>query len=214
MVNLVSRGGDSTSQGGITSATTAIGNQDGISHENRSGHSGHDNSGHGVNQHSAGMFGADQSHKSISDRERTPTNRDASGRQDAKQDEGGVKKDPYYFTFFNEKNEKEKGEVTQDEVTEQTSSPKKKSQLSRPQLKGMGKKKSEIPSRNDSKMQLQDQNRESQNKSQIARTQEEDSIDKGYLQLQKQVLSTNTPQKDMNQIKSKFSQNDMGGHGY
>ena len=37
-----SRAGDTTSQGGTTSATTAIGNQD-INHENRSGLSGHEN---------------------------------------------------------------------------------------------------------------------------------------------------------------------------
>jgi len=49
---LQSRGGDSISQGGLTSATTAIGNQDGQSAENRSGH---DNGGY--------------SHKSISDHE-------------------------------------------------------------------------------------------------------------------------------------------------
>lgn len=63
----------------MTSATTAIGNHD----ENRSGHSGHENpnnvSGGGHHQHSNsgnGVFGGDQSHKSISDRERTPTNKD------------------------------------------------------------------------------------------------------------------------------------------
>ena len=63
----------------MTSATTAIGNQD----ENRSGHSGHENphnvSGGAHHQHSNsgnGVFGGDQSHKSISDRERTPTNKD------------------------------------------------------------------------------------------------------------------------------------------
>lgn len=39
-----SRGGEISSQGGITSATTALGNQDGsISNENRSGYSGHEN---------------------------------------------------------------------------------------------------------------------------------------------------------------------------
>ena len=69
--------GDTASQGGTTSATTAIGNHD-LSHENRSGHSGHENfhniSG-GGNQHSgSGNAFGDQSHKSISDRERTPTN--------------------------------------------------------------------------------------------------------------------------------------------
>lgn len=40
---LQSRGGDISSLGGITSATTAFGNGDGISHENRSGHSYHEN---------------------------------------------------------------------------------------------------------------------------------------------------------------------------
>ena len=53
--------------------------------ENRSGHSGHENahniSGSGAvhHQHSNsgnGVFGGDQSHKSISDRERTPTNKE------------------------------------------------------------------------------------------------------------------------------------------
>jgi len=74
---LQSRGGDNSSLGGITSATTAFGNNDGISHENRSGHSIHDNS----NNHSGGnynnnysysgngIFNGDQSHKSISDKE-------------------------------------------------------------------------------------------------------------------------------------------------
>ena len=60
------------SQGGMTSATTAIGNQDGISHENRSGHSGHDISRGG---HRNGVFAGDTSHKSISDNEKnTPRN--------------------------------------------------------------------------------------------------------------------------------------------
>ena len=78
--------GDTTSQGGTTSATTAIGNQGGVSDENRSGYSGHENphstSGGGGNahhQHSGsgnGVFGGDHSHKSISDRERTPTNKE------------------------------------------------------------------------------------------------------------------------------------------
>jgi len=70
--------GDTASQGGTTSATTAIGNHD-LSHENRSGHSGHENfhniSGGGGNQNSgSGNAFGDQSHKSTSDRERTPTN--------------------------------------------------------------------------------------------------------------------------------------------
>ena len=71
-----SRGGDTTSQGGMTSATTAIG-QDAMTQENRSGHSGHDK--HDVSNGGGsgnGVFGGDQSHKSISDRERTPTNKD------------------------------------------------------------------------------------------------------------------------------------------
>jgi len=133
-----SRGGDTVSQGGTTSATTAIGNHD-LSHENRSGHSGHENfhniSG-GGNQHSgSGNAFGDQSHKSISDRERTPTNnvpeqyQPTSWREDqgqpnqnallndkamnkameAAEAEGdGKQKDPYYFTFFNEKNETSK----------------------------------------------------------------------------------------------------------
>lgn len=118
-------GGDTTSQGGITSATTAIGNLD----ENRSGHSGHGHNmggGGAHHEHSNsgnGVFGGDQSHKSISDRERTPTNKDqnSSRRDDGantnallsertadKLKEGAAnskQKDPYYFTFFNEKNE-------------------------------------------------------------------------------------------------------------
>ena len=80
--------GDTTSQGGMTSATTAFG-QDQMTQENRSGHSGHEphnisnggGSGHNV-------FGGDQSHKSISDREKTPTNKDnqhSSRREDAQQ---------------------------------------------------------------------------------------------------------------------------------
>ena len=116
--------GDTTSQGGMTSATTAFGQDQ--TQENRSGHSGHEphnisnggGSGHNV-------FGGDQSHKSISDREKTPTNKDnqhSSRREDAKNTNAmlsgntndrlmeeakatGQKKDPYYFTFFNEKNE-------------------------------------------------------------------------------------------------------------
>lgn len=37
----------------------------------------------------------------------------------------------------------------------------------------------------------------------------------GYLKIQKQVMSTNTPQKDVNQVKSKFeSNNDAATHGY
>jgi|TARA_B110001450_G_C17657024_1_gene495709 hypothetical protein len=136
-----SRGGDTVSQGGTTSATTAIGNHD-LSHENRSGHSGHENfhniSGGVTNQNSgsANAFG-DQSHKSTSDRERTPTGPggpDAYGQQPTswREDHGqpnqlltdkamnkaiegaeaegdGKQKDPYYFTFFNEKNESGKG---------------------------------------------------------------------------------------------------------
>ena len=71
---LQSRGGDNSSLGGITSATTAFGNNDGISAENRSGHSIHDNqnSGHYNNNYSYsgnGIFNGDQSHKSISDKE-------------------------------------------------------------------------------------------------------------------------------------------------
>jgi hypothetical protein len=136
-----SRGGDTVSQGGTTSATTAIGNHD-LSHENRSGHSGHENfhniSGGVTNQNSgsANAFG-DQSHKSTSDRERTPTGPggpDAYGQQPTswREDHGqpnqlltdkamnkaiegaeaegdGKQKYPYYFTFFNEKNESGKG---------------------------------------------------------------------------------------------------------
>ena len=137
-----SRGGDTVSQGGTTSATTAIGNQD-LSHENRSGHSGHENfhniSGGVTNQNSgSGNAFGDQSHKSTSDRERTPTNpggaeaynqQPTSWREDqgqpnqnallsdkvmnkaieAAEAEGdGKQKDPYYFTFFNEKNETSK----------------------------------------------------------------------------------------------------------
>ena len=104
------------SQGGLTSATTAIGNQDGISHENRSGHSGHEISRGG--QHN-GVFGGDVSHKSISDHEKnTPKNQQcvqdgfssivASINQQVKkegEDQMDKPKDPYYFTFFNEKNE-------------------------------------------------------------------------------------------------------------
>ena len=60
----------SDSQGGLTSATTAIGNQDGISHENRSGHSGND-----ISRQHNNVFGGDLSHKSISDNEKnTPRN--------------------------------------------------------------------------------------------------------------------------------------------
>ena len=137
-----SRGGDTVSQGGTTSATTAIGNHD-ISHENRSGHSGHENfhniSGGVTNQNSgSGNSFGDQSHKSTSDRERTPTNpgwpeaynqQPTSWREDqgqpnqnalltdkvmnkaneaAEADGDGKQKDPYYFTFFNEKNETSK----------------------------------------------------------------------------------------------------------
>lgn len=144
--NIKQSGGDTVSQGGTTSATTAIGNHD-LSQENRSGHSGHDNfhnisgGGNAHHQHSgsANGFGGDQSHKSISDRERTPTNQDnhyqpTSWREDGAQtkqnallndkvankskeagetDGDGKQKDPYYFTFFNEKNETNKGDVGQ-----------------------------------------------------------------------------------------------------
>lgn len=72
---LQSRGGDTVSQGGTTNATTAIGNQD-LSYENRSGHSGNDR---GIqNSNSNNAFG-DASNKSISDRERTPTNKSHDG---------------------------------------------------------------------------------------------------------------------------------------
>ena len=77
---LQSRGGDISSLGGITSATTAFGNNDGISQENRSGY--HEIPGHNGGQNPSnnnysysgnGIFVGDQSHKSISDKERTPT---------------------------------------------------------------------------------------------------------------------------------------------
>lgn len=70
--------GDTTSQGGITSATTAVGNQD--SHENRSGHSGHENpnniSGNNGYQHSVSGNGVFVGDHSVSDHEKTPTNKD------------------------------------------------------------------------------------------------------------------------------------------
>lgn len=67
--------GDTRSQGGITSATTAVDHNN--SHENRSGHSGHENPNNisgGPHQHPS-TFAGDNSH-SISDHERTPTNKD------------------------------------------------------------------------------------------------------------------------------------------
>lgn len=74
-----SRAGDTTSQGGTTSATTAIGNQD-INHENRSGLSGHENihyigsngQNHSPNNNNVG----DVSNKSMSDHQRTPKNKE------------------------------------------------------------------------------------------------------------------------------------------
>ena len=38
--------------------------------------------------------------------------------------------------------------------------------------------------------------------------------DNGYLKIQKQVMSSNTPQKDMNQVKSKFDSNDAANLSY
>jgi len=129
---LQSRGGDISSQGGITSATTALGNQDGISQENRSGHSGHENpnnisgggtfANHQYSNSGNGIFVGDQSHKSISDRERTPTHTkekqnnnnnlmikekgiDANDAENNANSANGKGKNPYYFTFFNEKND-------------------------------------------------------------------------------------------------------------
>jgi len=63
-----SRGGDTISQGGLTSATTHV-NGDGYSNENRSRQSGPENQ---PQNHAA--FSNINSHISISDRERTPTN--------------------------------------------------------------------------------------------------------------------------------------------
>lgn len=71
---LQSRGGDNSSLGGITSATTAF-NNDGISHENRSGHSNERQAAQGNNYNNNysysgnGIFNNDQSHKSISDKD-------------------------------------------------------------------------------------------------------------------------------------------------
>jgi len=77
---LQSRGGDISSLGGITSATTAFGNNDGISQNDRSGQYDNPpgmqvNTNNNINyQYSGnGIFVGDQSHKSISDKERTPT---------------------------------------------------------------------------------------------------------------------------------------------
>jgi hypothetical protein len=130
---LQSRGGDISSLGGITSATTAFGNNDGISQENRSGY--HEIPGHnGANANNNysysgnGIFVGDQSHKSISDKERTPTHgqepkqflkmnnnnkKETNASIAAAEDDEahntnsgeGKGKNPYYFTFFNEKNE-------------------------------------------------------------------------------------------------------------
>lgn len=74
-----SRAGDTTSQGGTTSATTAIGNQE-SNHENRSGLSAHDNSnyisvGNGQNQTPSHVNG-DVSNKSMSDHQITPKNKE------------------------------------------------------------------------------------------------------------------------------------------
>ena len=63
--------------------------------------------------------------------------------------------------------------------------------------------------------------RESQNKSQITKSKGENednailsTSDNGYLKINKQVMSS-TPQKDMNQVKSKFdSNNDVANHSY
>ena len=71
-----SKAGDTTSQGGTTSATTAIGNSD-VNHENRSGLSGHENNYINVGQGqypSSNNFGGDNSHKSMSDHQITPKN--------------------------------------------------------------------------------------------------------------------------------------------
>ena len=121
--------GDISSLGGITSATTAFGNQDGISQENRSGHSYHENpnnisGGYNPNNnYSYSGNGFDQSHKSISDKERTPKHgtelkqgnnnhknkKDTSPIDDDEANDTHSKhskgKNPYYFTFFNEKND-------------------------------------------------------------------------------------------------------------
>jgi len=67
------------SAGGLTSATTAIGNHDGISQENRSGHSGHEISRGGQQN---GVFGGDVSHKSISDNEKNTPRNDKNGVMD------------------------------------------------------------------------------------------------------------------------------------
>lgn len=66
--------GDTRSQGGITSATTAVGNQD--SHENRSGHSGHENPNNISGGHKPSLYVGDHSNHSVSDNERTPTNKE------------------------------------------------------------------------------------------------------------------------------------------
>lgn len=72
---LQSRGGDISSLGGITSATTAFGNGDDRSghsyHENPNNISGGNNGGNNYSYSGNGIL--DQSHKSISDKERTPT---------------------------------------------------------------------------------------------------------------------------------------------
>jgi hypothetical protein len=65
--------GDTRSQGGITSATTAVDNNN--SNENRSGHSGHENPNNISGGHQPSNFAGDNSH-SISDHERTPTNKE------------------------------------------------------------------------------------------------------------------------------------------
>ena len=66
--------GDTTSQGGTTSATTAVGNQD--SHENRSGHSGHENPNNISGNPGHGALVGDNSHHSVSDNEKTPTSKE------------------------------------------------------------------------------------------------------------------------------------------
>lgn len=74
---LQSRGGDISSLGGITSATTAFGNNDGISQNDISGYHQNANMQPSTNNNYSysgnGIFVGDQSHKSISDKERTPT---------------------------------------------------------------------------------------------------------------------------------------------
>ena len=82
-----SRGGDSISQGGLTSATTAIGNgqSDGVSNENRSGRSRPGDNRDNSMERGAGVFSGNQSHNSLSKsdrelRERTPTKQDRDSR--------------------------------------------------------------------------------------------------------------------------------------